>query len=72
MKTKKPAAVPDWLEQAFRDAGEVRPNNADEDDDCPICRAMRANTDPSQVETIDLGNGAILEIVAVTKPDAAT
>lgn len=66
MKTKNRASMPDWLEQAFAAAAAAPPGNGDEEDDCPICRAMRANTDPSSVRTTALGDGSVLEIVTIT------
>ncbi len=57
-------ALPSWLEMAFKSAGGAAP----EDDDCEICRAMRANTDPSDVQRIDLGDGSVLEVVAIRNP----
>jgi hypothetical protein len=32
---------------------------------------MRANTDPSSVQTIDLGDGTVLEVVAIANPRSA-
>ncbi len=66
MKTKNHPRMPDWLDQAFQSAGNVAAPA--EDDDCPICRAMRANTDPSSVQSIDLGDGSVLEVVAIANP----
>lgn len=57
---RKNKPVPSWLVDAFRAANSQHV----EDDDCPICRAMREHG--ASIETVTLPGGLEIGIVEIT------
>lgn len=41
---------------------------ADDDDDCPLCQMLREHGDPDTREVITLPDGSTIEIQAIGKP----